>query len=86
MEDRQVLLLDEWAADQDPVFRDVFYREILPELKAAGKTIIAISHDDRYFDAADRLYKLDRGQISTFDESVDSLFGKADTEKQAQVS
>ncbi|RBO82018.1 cyclic peptide export ABC transporter [Marinomonas aquiplantarum] len=81
MEDRQVLLLDEWAADQDPVFRDVFYREILPELKAADKTIIAISHDDRYFDAADRLYKLDRGQISTFDESVDSLFEKADIVK-----
>ena len=80
MEDRPVLLLDEWAADQDPVFRDVFYREILPELKAAGKTIIVISHDDRYFDAADRLYKLDRGQISTFDENVDSLFGKTDTE------
>jgi len=74
MEDRQVLLLDEWAADQDPVFRDVFYREILPELKAAGKTIIAISHDDRYFDAADKVYRLDRGCISAFDLTTDSLF------------
>ncbi|WP_084616466.1 cyclic peptide export ABC transporter [Marinomonas sp. S3726] len=74
MEDRQVLLLDEWAADQDPVFRDVFYREILPELKAAGKTIIAISHDDRYFDAADKVYRLDRGCISAFDLKTDSLF------------
>lgn len=63
MEDRQVLLLDEWAADQDPVFREVFYREILPELKQAGKTVIAISHDDHYFDAADRIYKLDCGEI-----------------------
>jgi len=74
MEDRQVLLLDEWAADQDPVFRDVFYREILPELKAAGKTIIAISHDDRYFDAADRVYRLEGGRINTFDLKTDSLF------------
>ena len=74
MEDRQVLLLDEWAADQDPVFRDVFYREILPELKAAGKTIIAISHDDRYFDAADRVYRLEEGRINTFDLKTDSLF------------
>ena len=74
MEDRQVLLLDEWAADQDPVFRDVFYREILPELKAAGKTIIAISHDDRYFDAADKVYRLERGGINAFDLTTDSLF------------
>jgi len=74
MEDRQVLLLDEWAADQDPVFRDVFYREILPELKKAGKTIIAISHDDRYFDAADRVYRLERGGINAFDLTTDSLF------------
>ncbi|ADZ90234.1 cyclic peptide export ABC transporter [Marinomonas mediterranea] len=74
MEDRQVLLLDEWAADQDPVFREVFYREILPELKAAGKTIIAISHDDRYFDAADRVYRLDQGGITDFDLHSDSLF------------
>ena len=74
MEDRQVLLLDEWAADQDPVFRDVFYREILPELKKSGKTIIAISHDDRYFDAADRVYRLERGGINAFDLTTDSLF------------
>ncbi|MEW6993771.1 cyclic peptide export ABC transporter [Colwelliaceae bacterium MEBiC 14330] len=64
MENRQVLLLDEWAADQDPSFREVFYREILPELQKAGKTIIAISHDDHYFDVADRIYKLDCGQLA----------------------
>ncbi len=63
MENRQVLLLDEWAADQDPTFREVFYRKILPELQNAGKTIIAISHDDHYFDVADRIYKLDCGQL-----------------------
>lgn len=77
MEDRQILLLDEWAADQDPVFRNVFYREILPELKAAGKTIIAITHDDRYFDAADRVYRLDQGRITAFDIKADSIFHAA---------
>ncbi|AJQ95480.1 cyclic peptide export ABC transporter [Gynuella sunshinyii] len=75
LEDRQVLLLDEWAADQDPVFREVFYREILPELKAAGKTVIAITHDDRYFDAADRLYKLEQGKIFEFVIGRDQVFG-----------
>ena len=77
MEDRQVLLLDEWAADQDPLFREVFYREILPELKQAGKTIIAISHDDRYFDAADQLYKLDSGSLRPFDYQREALFAAA---------
>ena len=63
LEARDVLLLDEWAADQDPLFRQVFYRELLPQLKAAGKTVFAISHDDHYFDQADRLLKMDGGQL-----------------------
>ncbi|MGK3964942.1 cyclic peptide export ABC transporter [Sorangium sp. So ce118] len=63
LEDRPVLLCDEWAADQDPVFKDVFYRQILPELRASGKTIIVISHDDRYFGMADRVLKMDFGQL-----------------------
>jgi putative ATP-binding cassette transporter len=62
-ERRPVLLLDEWAADQDPKSRHMFYRELLPELRAEGRTIIAISHDDRYFDAADHLIHLDSGQM-----------------------
>lgn len=64
LEGREILLLDEWAADQDPLFRQVFYRELLPQLKAAGKTLFAISHDDHYFDQADRLLKMDGGQLS----------------------
>ncbi len=64
LEGREILLLDEWAADQDPLFRQVFYRELLPQLKAAGKTLFAISHDDHYFDQADRLLKMDAGQLS----------------------
>lgn len=63
LEDRSIYILDEWAADQDPEFRATFYKEILPELKAAGKTIIAVSHDDKYFDCADRIMKMEYGQI-----------------------
>ncbi|MDF2490572.1 MAG: pyoverdine biosynthesis protein, partial [Pseudomonas sp.] len=63
LEERPVLVFDEWAADQDPVFRRIFYTELLPELKALGKTIIVISHDDRYFDIADQLVRMQAGQV-----------------------
>ena len=63
MEDRPILVCDEWAADQDPVFRAVFYREVLPQLRAKGKTIIIASHDDRYYDTADRLITLESGRL-----------------------
>ncbi|MET1081131.1 MAG: multidrug ABC transporter permease/ATP-binding protein [Pseudomonas sp.] len=63
LEERDILVLDEWAADQDPLFRQLFYRELLPQLKAAGKTVVAITHDDHYFDQADRLLKMDGGQL-----------------------
>lgn len=58
-----IYLFDEWAADQDPQFKQVFYRELLPELKQRGKTVLVISHDDRYFDAADRVLKFKEGKI-----------------------
>ncbi|RRV07246.1 cyclic peptide export ABC transporter [Pseudomonas sp. v388] len=63
IDERPVLVFDEWAADQDPAFRRVFYTELLPELKAQGKTIIVISHDDRYFDIADQLVRMNAGRI-----------------------
>lgn len=63
LEDRPFYLFDEWAADQDPEFRDVFYNHLLPELKASGKTVFIISHDDRYFSIADRLIKMVDGYI-----------------------
>lgn len=63
LEDRPIYLFDEWAADQEPQFRDTFYREILADLAARGKTVIVITHDDRYFDIADRLIKLEVGQV-----------------------
>jgi putative ATP-binding cassette transporter len=63
LEDRPVYVFDEWAADQDPQFREVFYFEILPELKRRGKAVVVISHDDRYYGGADRVVKLDAGRV-----------------------
>jgi putative ATP-binding cassette transporter len=67
VEQRDCLLLDEWAADQDPQFRQFFYHELLPALQSQGKTIIAITHDDHYFDRADRLLKMDAGCLTEVD-------------------
>lgn len=64
LEDRPIYLFDEWAADQDPSFKKVFYTELLPELKAAGKTVIVITHDDAYFGCADRILKLADGHAA----------------------
>ena len=63
LEDRPFYLFDEWAADQDPVFKAVFYQELLPELAARGKAVLAITHDDRYFHLADRCIKLENGRV-----------------------
>ncbi|MDI4664952.1 cyclic peptide export ABC transporter [Xanthobacter autotrophicus] len=64
LEDRPFLVFDEWAADQDPAFKAVFYRELLPELKALGKSVLVISHDDRYFDCGDRVVHMENGQVT----------------------
>jgi putative pyoverdin transport system ATP-binding/permease protein len=63
LEDRPIYLFDEWAADQDPTFKRVFYTELLPELKRHGKTVFVISHDDAYFHCADRIVKLSEGRL-----------------------
>jgi putative ATP-binding cassette transporter len=63
LEDRPFYVFDEWAADQDPLFKEFFYLQLLPELKASGKTVLVISHDDRYYHIADRIIKLESGQI-----------------------
>ncbi|MDJ0449925.1 cyclic peptide export ABC transporter [Methylocystis sp. JR02] len=68
VEDRPFYLFDEWAAEQDPQFRDVFYHQLLPELKARGKTVIVITHDDRYFHIADQVLRMDAGKIVSFAE------------------
>jgi putative pyoverdin transport system ATP-binding/permease protein len=63
LEDRPIYVFDEWAADQDPYFKNIFYTQLLPALKARNKTVLVISHDDRYYYVADRIIKLDDGQI-----------------------
>ena len=63
LEDRPVYVFDEWAADQDPGFREKFYAELLPELKRQGKTVIAVTHDDRYFHLADRVFRMKDGLL-----------------------
>ena len=70
LEDRPFYVFDEWAADQDPVFRRVFYEELLPDLKARGKTALVITHDDQYFSIADRCLRMDVGKITTVTEGV----------------
>ncbi|RBL90278.1 cyclic peptide export ABC transporter [Chitinophaga flava] len=63
MENKPLLVLDEWAADQDPYFRKKFYTEIIPLLKKEGISTIAITHDDKYYHTADKLYKMDYGNL-----------------------
>lgn len=63
LEDKPIYIFDEWAADQDPQFKDYFYDILLKKLKAEGKTVIAVSHDDRYFHVADRVIKMDYGKF-----------------------
>ncbi|WP_180977582.1 cyclic peptide export ABC transporter [Janthinobacterium sp. ROICE36] len=63
LEDKDIYVFDEWAADQDPEFKQVFYREILPAMKSNNKLVIVITHDDRYFDCADRLIFMEEGRV-----------------------
>jgi putative ATP-binding cassette transporter len=65
LEDRPVLIFDEWAADQDPDFRRYFYEELLPELNRMGKTLLVATHDDRYFKMADIVVKMEQGRIQS---------------------
>jgi putative pyoverdin transport system ATP-binding/permease protein len=65
LENRPIYLFDEWASDQEPLFRELFYTKILNNLKKRKKTVIVISHDDRYFHLADRVIKLDYGKVES---------------------
>lgn len=63
LDKRPVYIFDEWAADQDPNFRRFFYTELLPEMRAAGHAIVAVTHDDSYFECADRVLKMEYGRF-----------------------
>ncbi len=74
LEDRSIYLFDEWAADQDPLFKHTFYYQLIPELKARGKTVLVISHDDHYYHLADRVIKLESGKVE-YDSTPAQLAG-----------
>lgn len=72
LEDKDIYVFDEWAADQDPEFKNIFYTEILPELKADNKLIIAITHDDRFFNYCDRMIVMEDGKVVNIKNNVGS--------------
>jgi putative ATP-binding cassette transporter len=82
MEDAPIYIFDEWAADQDPYFRNFFYCELLAQLKALGKTVFVISHDEHYFTFSDRILKFDSGEM---EELPRKLPAKAATDLAALV-
>jgi putative ATP-binding cassette transporter len=63
LEDRAVYVFDEWSAEQDIRFREYFYTRVLPDLKARGKTVIVVTHDERFWHVADRVVKMDLGRV-----------------------
>lgn len=67
LEDRPMMVFDEWAADQDPEYKRIFYTQLVPELRARGKTVVVITHDDRYFHLGDRVLKLEDGRVVALD-------------------
>ena len=67
LEDRPFYLFDEWASDQDPQFKEFFYTCLLPDLRSNDKAVVVITHDDKYFHLADRVIKLDCGQVEMED-------------------
>ena len=67
-EQRQILVLDEWAADQDPETRKRFYQELLPEFRKMGLTVLAVTHDEHYFKHCDRRVHMAEGRLSTISE------------------
>jgi len=72
LENKPVLVLDEWAAEQDPHFRKYFYTELIPRLQSERKTIIVITHDDEYYSLASRIIKFNFGEI-TYDSNKEAI-------------
>jgi len=76
LEDCPIYLFDEVAADQDPEFRRFFYRDLLMRMKERGKIVIAITHDDHYFDVADKVIKLDMGKVDVLTEGCQYMLSE----------
>ena len=67
LQNKQIYIFDEWAADQDPAHKRNFYEKLLTQLRGAGKSVVVITHDEGYFHVADRIIKLEGGLIQTKD-------------------
>ena len=76
LDDRDIMIFDEWAADQDSTFRHVFYENLLPALHSKGKTLIIITHDDRYFYCAQRLIRIEDGKLLTIHQHKPTAINK----------
>jgi putative ATP-binding cassette transporter len=63
LQDKPIYVFDEWAADQDPHYKEVFYHHLLPDLCKRGKAVVVVTHDDRFFQLGDRVVKLEDGRI-----------------------
>jgi putative pyoverdin transport system ATP-binding/permease protein len=63
LEDRPIFVFDEWAADQDPQYKEIFYKTLLPDLRERGKLVVVITHDDRYFHLGNQVIKLEDGKL-----------------------
>jgi putative pyoverdin transport system ATP-binding/permease protein len=78
LEDRPFYVFDEWAADQDPLFKKIFYHQLLPELKSRNKTILVISHDEAYYHIADRVVRLNYGMLESDHRTTSELHSVPD--------
>ena len=73
LDDKPFYIFDEWAASQDPYYKEVFYRTLLPELRSRGKTLLVITHDEKYFDGADEFIMLQDGKKIDLESQEDLL-------------
>lgn len=62
-EQRPIMVLDEFAADQDPARRAFFYDVLVPRLARAGHCLVAVTHDEHCFSKCDRLIRMEDGKI-----------------------
>jgi putative ATP-binding cassette transporter len=70
LEDRPIYVFDEWAADQDPQYKEIFYKTLLPDLCKRGKLVVVITHDDRYFHLGNQVIKLEDGKAVEYMKAV----------------
>lgn len=73
VEDKDIYIFDEWAADQDPEFKRIFYQDILHQMKNDNKLIVVITHDDRYFNCADRVIFMENGKVVNINSNTSSI-------------